>query len=93
MERYKNIPKIDGKYKTIRFPKIIESENDVILITKDSDRLDLFAKQYYNDETLFWIIALANNIGKGTVEIEPGTQIRIPSDYSNIVREYLRLNS
>lgn len=92
MERYKSIQKINGKLRTIKFPKIQESENDIIIITKVFDRLDLIAKYYYGDETLYWIIALANNLGKGSVEIQPGTPIRIPSNHLQILREYQSLN-
>jgi nucleoid-associated protein YgaU len=36
------------------------------------------AYQYYEDQSLWWVIAKANNLGKGTWYITPGTLIRIP---------------
>jgi hypothetical protein len=42
---------------------------------------------------LWWIIARANNIGKGDLTVPIGTQIRIPSDYISIIDTYKNLNS
>jgi len=92
MERYNGIPRINGKLKTVRFPVIQPNDNDTIIISRDSDRLDLIAQQYYGDQTLYWIIAISNGLGKGSVEIKPGTTIRIPSNHLEIVRNYINLN-
>jgi hypothetical protein len=57
------------------FPKLA---TDIYVLTTSSDRLDLLANKYYNDTRWWWIIARANNIGKGTFALEPGMQLRIP---------------
>ena len=44
-------------------PSTIEKrDDDIYIITQDSDRLDLLANQFYNDSRLWWIIAQANVI-------------------------------
>ncbi len=48
-------------YKSKSYPNIPLSENDVYVITTVGDRLDSLAYSYYNDATLWWIIAAANN--------------------------------
>ena len=85
MKRYKEIQiKIDEKkykkvYKTMLFPKIEKNIDDIYIRTLASDRLDSIAYSYYDDVTLWWVIAQANNIGKGTLQIEPGTLLQIPN--------------
>ena len=60
------------------YPKILPDDSDVYIITNIGDRLDLLANKYYNDVNLWWLIAQANQIGKGTLNVVPGTQLRIP---------------
>ena len=93
MNRYRDIKKINGKLKTTKFPKIQDSPEDIVIISKALDRLDILAQKYYGNQQLYWIIALANNLGKGTLEVPSGLAIRIPTDYFKIVNEYIRLNS
>jgi phage tail protein X len=83
-------PYYKGKY----YPTIPLSENDIYVITTVSDRLDLLAYRYYNDTSLWWIIAAANNnINKGLLFITPGTQIRIPTDVSKILELFNTFNT
>lgn len=98
MQRYANIQKTkrwDGKnvLKTTYYPDIPIQEDDVYIITNDGDYLDTLAYKYYKDPTLFWIIALANNIGKGRMSVTGGIQIRIPTNISNILSEFYKINS
>ena len=94
MNRYESIKKsADGGHRTIKFPKIYESTEDIIILSRGGDRLDLLAQNYYEDSSLYWIIAIANNLGKGTLEIPKGTYIRIPNDISSIIQQYNNLNS
>ena len=86
---YTNRPYYKGKY----YPNIPLSESDVYVITNVGDRLDNLAYVYYNDATLWWIISVANNnITKGALYPEPGTQLRIPTNVSNIIELYNRFN-
>jgi len=66
------------KFKTTFIPYIDKSDNDIYVITDPSDRLDLLADQFYSDSTGWPIIATANNLGQGTLNVEAGIQIRIP---------------
>ena len=65
-------------------PNIPKSSSDIYIHSKVGDRLDMLAQQYYNDVTLWWIIAKANELGKGSLHIKPGTQIRIPQNLKDI---------
>ncbi len=65
-------------------PNIPIGNTDIYIYSKEGDRLDLLANQYYNDTTLWWIIAKANHLGKGSLHIEPGKQIRIPMDLQTV---------
>ena len=81
----------DGLDTTI-FPKVIRKSSDTIIIAKTTDRLDLLAHRFYKDRTLWWIIALANNLPGDSFFIHPGTQIFIPSDVTRITNEMRKLN-
>lgn len=98
MRRYDNIEvgtRWDGKrvYKTVQYPNIIPQSSDITKISNEGDFLDTLAYKYYGDPTLYWIIARANNIGKGRMSVKPGLTLRIPIDINGIVNEYNRLNS
>ena len=97
MNRYESTPVVkrwDGKrvYLTTRYPIIKPSQDDVIIITNEVDYLDSLAYLYYQDPTLWWIIALANNLGKGKMSVPPGIQIRIPANINAILIEFNSLN-
>jgi nucleoid-associated protein YgaU len=65
----------------------------VYVITTVGDRLDSLAYSYYKDATLWWVIAMANNnITKGALYPEPGTQLRIPTDLNYILDLYNQFN-
>ena len=64
-------------YETELLPDFKSSNDDIYIITKRGDRLDLLADQFYNDYRLWWIIATVNNLGQGSINVEPGTQLKI----------------
>ena len=80
------------KYTTTIYPKIEPGDSDIYVISNIGDRLDLLANTYYGDVTLWWIIAAANNIGKGTLNIKPGTSLRIPQNLDTIYSEMESIN-
>ena len=55
---------------------IKETEADIYVLTQEGDRFDQLSSQYYNDPSLWWYIARANNIKFNN--IPAGTVIRIP---------------
>ena len=85
MKRYQDIKlkleelKQKKVYKTMLFPEIEKDIEDIYIRTVASDRMDQIAFSYYDDVTLWWVIAQANNIGKGTMQVEPGTILQIPN--------------
>jgi hypothetical protein len=107
MNRYQNIPKtrINGKeaYVTSRYPEVPLSENDIYVYTTQGDRFDILAQQYYKNSSLWWVISIANtgNAGAGTLVSLPqnslivpeGIQIRIPSNYANVIRNFNAINA
>lgn len=65
--------------KTQIVPQVGTDAGDIFILTKFGDRLDRLAYLYYGDASLWWFIAKANNLGKGTWAINPGTVLRIPA--------------
>lgn len=98
MKRYSNIEiiKKEGKRRfteTVRYPLIEPKLGDIYIVAGQGDRLDNLAYEYYKDPSLWWIIARANKIGLGTLNIKAGLQIRIPEDFQSIIDEYNEINS
>ena len=73
-------------YKAKQFPVIPPAANDLYVITIEGDRLDLLAYTYYQDASLWWVIAaINNNATLGSLFPVPGTQLRIPTDINNVL--------
>ena len=51
--------------------------------TKQSERLDIIAGNYYGDGTLWWVIAAASGIGWNR-QVPPGTYLAIPKNLAEI---------
>lgn len=77
-QKYTDTGKI--AYKTTLYPEIGFSSDDILIMSVDGDRLDLLAYKYYKDTSKWWIIAQANNLGKGTLIVPPGMNLIIPSN-------------
>jgi len=75
------------RYASNYLPTIPEDPSDIYITTTSVERLDKIAKNFYQDSSAWWIIALVNNIGKGTLYVEANIRLRIPSK-SNI-KEFL----
>ena len=100
MDRLRNIRILtqNGKrrhYRFIRYPEIPLNEEDLYLLTQDGDRLDLIAKKFYNDVSLWWIIVSANpGLIKGDgFGLPVGIEIRIPSSPATVMQNLSRLNN
>ena len=92
MNRYESTKKIKNKdlinkYETVTYPKFERKETDIYIITRKLERLDLLANVYYDDSRYWWVIAQANNLGKGTLTIPAGKQIRIPKNITDIFND------
>ena len=74
-------------YKPTVYPKIPIKNSDLIITPKEGERLETLAATHYGDTSLWWIIAAANNLGKGTMKLTPGERIRIPRDIQSINKD------
>jgi hypothetical protein len=73
-------------YKSKRFPNIPPTESDIYIVTTSGDRLDLLSYTYYKDPSFWWVISgVNNNVTRGSLFPEPGTQLRIPVDLNKIL--------
>lgn len=79
-------------YKSTIYPNVDRHVTDIYIDAIAGDRLDSIAYMYYEDVTLWWVIAQANGIGKGTMNVEPGQIIRIPNPerISEILESYYK---
>lgn len=70
----------DSYLETFNQREIPETDEDIYYIVPQSDenRLDLVAYRYYNDASLWWVIAIANKIIDPFV-VSVGQVLRIPS--------------
>jgi hypothetical protein len=107
MNRYQNIPKtkIDGNtvYVTSRYPEVPITSNDIYVYSSQGDRFDTLAQQYYGDSSLWWVISIANtgntssnnltSLPQNSLVIPEGVQIRIPSNYTNVIRDFNIINT
>jgi len=73
------------------YPPIPRKVDDIYLISNSGDRLDLLSFKYYQDQSLWWIIAVANGLGKHGMIVPPGIQLRIPTNISEIQGAYVAL--
>lgn len=98
MNRYQNIPIIKNSegtryYRDNKYPRISLSVNDIYVETTIGDRFDLLSLQYYDDPSFWWIISTANeNLPQNSLYIPVGSQIRIPTNVSNIITTYNVIN-
>lgn len=79
--------------RSVLYPPIPRNVNDIYVITTPGDRIDLLAYKYYGEIGYWWIIAEANAIGKGSMALPVGQQIRIPTNIGDILQDYRNLNS
>jgi phage tail protein X len=76
-------------YDSLLDPTIPLSYDDIYVVTTIGDRIDLLAWKYYANAELWWIIAAANpELRKDSLYLEPGIQLRIPSNYDIVLGLY-----
>tara|TARA_B100000287_G_C20648430_1_gene785982 strand:- start:162 stop:461 length:300 start_codon:yes stop_codon:yes gene_type:complete len=80
--------------KNVKYPPIPLDITDIYIISKDGDRLDNLANQFYKDSDLWWIISKANpnKISRDSFFIKPGLQIRIPTEIEDILEDFEQTN-
>jgi|TARA_R110000782_G_scaffold2172_2_gene8563 hypothetical protein len=83
------IPKGHRYYVNIKYPQIPLDNTDLYVITSRGDRFDTLANKFYGDESLWWVISSSNqSLPQNSIFIPQGTQIRIPRNYSSIVKKF-----
>lgn len=95
--RFKKIPNskttTGAVYKrNVIYPEIPLDENDVYVISQFGDRYDTLALEFYEDPELWWIISSANNYQKGSLNVTPGVQLRIPANKTTAVQLFEQVN-
>lgn len=96
--RYKTIPILRDEsgtryYQNVIYPRVAETEDDVYLIATVGDRYDKLAQTYYQDASLWWVIASANDFTSASLIPTPGTQLRIPADKNKAIELFEQVNT
>lgn len=63
----------------IDYPPPVVQSDDIIYQVEGSDRFDTIAHRFYGQSSLWWVIALANDLELVPFGVLAGDQIRIPS--------------
>jgi len=79
-------------YETQLVPNVPRQPEDTIITTESGQRLDRLASEYYGDPTLWWVIASANELGRGDWTVPAGIQLRSPQNLSNVSNEIDSIN-
>lgn len=97
--RYQNIPttklNVTGSlyYQTNVYPAVQPTDTDYYVITTINDRLDLIAFDFYQDTSLWWVIASANALPGDSIYPPVGIQLRIPTDIKTVLGQYNIVNN
>lgn len=66
-----------SRLSSVFYPDFSQNQ-DVYIVSKMGDRLDNLAYDYYGDISYWYVIAIVNNLGRGTITVPPGIVLRIP---------------
>lgn len=80
-------------YESQLLPDIPRRPEDIIIMTESGQRLDRLAFRYYDDAKLWWVIAAANELGRGDWTVPAGIQLRIPQNLSAVSSEIESINN
>jgi hypothetical protein len=88
------IPSESGNsmYAPTYYPDIVAKVDDDYIITGTEDRLDLIAYDFYGDSTLWWIVAMANNLEGDSMYPPAGIYLRMPKNISELINSYNSYN-
>ena len=99
MSRYKNTQVKRDKdtnnrvYGLTIYPRIPIQDGDLFVLPIEGDRLENLAQRYYDDVSLWWVIAEANNLRDGRFALDPTEELRIPINLAPILLEFRSINS
>lgn len=96
--RYENISlekTLSGKvgYLPTIYPSLALSNNDYYIIAREEDRMDLVAQDFFGDSTLWWVVAMANDLTGDSMYPPLGFQLRIPGNLNNAISSFESANS
>tara|TARA_B100000287_G_C20431672_1_gene701784 strand:+ start:415 stop:726 length:312 start_codon:yes stop_codon:yes gene_type:complete len=74
------------------YPTIPIQDGDKFYVPTDGERLDTLAHKFYDDQSLWWIIAEANFLKSGSFALDPDKELRIPMNISPILQEFRNIN-
>lgn len=91
---YRTKKREDGKqqYRSLTFPSFEESSDDIVIQIGDYDRLDVIAEEFFGDPSLWWVIAVYNNIGNPSLYVDSQQYLRIPNDIQRVFSKIKELN-
>lgn len=72
-------------YKSSIISTIEPRITDIYISVVKGDRLDILSNKYYQRVDLWKIIAIANNIGLGSMFVPESMQLRIPTQINEIL--------
>ena len=75
-------------YLPTKYPTLEPSNNDYYIIAREEDRMDLIANDFYGDPTLWWVIAMANDLPGDSMFAPPGFQLRIPGNLNDALNTF-----
>ena len=74
---------------SIELNTVPKSAQDTFIKPSSNERLDKIAYQYYGDTNYWWVIALVNNLGKGTLYVPQNMTLRLPYNPTEIMDRYI----
>ena len=98
MSRYKSTKivkdriKKDKVFASTEYPIIERRDSDITYYVKFDDSFMSLAHRFYNDQSLWWIIAQANNIFDGSIYLDTSKQIRVPVNISGVLIDLENIN-
>lgn len=98
MKRYSQTPIIKNMnnkiiyYSSLKLPNIERTDSDLYIQVKKGDRLDKLSDLYYDTTENWWILAVANGLGKGSIIIPYNMQFRIPQNLPTIGTDLEKIN-
>ena len=84
----------DGlQYRSItEYPVVTPKNSDRVYYTKQGERWDNIAYKFYEDTSLWWIIARANSPYSGQLAPKVGSKVIVPKEIGDILSDFEIMN-
>lgn len=80
-------------YKPTYYPSIEAQADDNYILTGTTDRLDNIAFDFYGDASLWWVVAMVNDLPGDSLFPSQGIYLRIPKNLSDLLMKYNQSNN